>query len=396
MAAVTLIQASETTFDSLAIAEPARFYHPELDMLRFFAFLSVFISHLLPGEPPAQVHGLSSVIWNSVLAIKDAGNFGVCIFFLLSSYLITELLRRERLQTKDTHLKSFYVRRVLRIWPLYFAVLLLFVVGGLFCVPLRIQPGRVLAYILLVGNWYMVVQPLTTGPLRSLWSISVEEQFYVTWPFMIKIGGMRCIQSVSLALIPVSFLTIYITSLHQDHLDVTVWLNSLVQFQFFALGALLAIRLSGKSLELSPRYRGTLLLVGMLLWLVASGVCRIKRAGFTPAPSVMCAGYAVAALGSVSIFLAVLGIASRKLPQFPIYLGKISYGLYVFHEIGLSLSGALRKAAGLTSHTVAFFLLNGILAFGITVLLAMLSYKYIESPCLRLKKRFTFVESRSA
>jgi peptidoglycan/LPS O-acetylase OafA/YrhL len=394
-AATTLLQPSAAV-GSLVVAEPVRFYRPELDVLRFFAFLSVFFCHLLPAEPPAQVHGLSSVIWNSVLAIKDAGNFGVCIFFLLSSYLITELLRRESVQTNATHLRSFYMRRILRIWPLYFAVLLVFIIGGSLWPPMHIQPGRVLAYLLLVGNWYMVVHPLTTGPLRSLWSISVEEQFYVTWPFLIKAGGMQCIKAVSLALLPVCFVTILVASFHQVHLDVTVWLNSVVQFQFFALGALLAIHLSGQSLDLSPRFRVALLLAGTILWLVASGVCRIKRAGFTASPAVLCAGYAAAALGSVLMFLAVLGIAPRKLPLSLIYLGKISYGLYVFHEIGLSISGALRGAVGLTSHTPALFLLNGAVALGVTIILAMLSYKYLEYPFLQLKRRFTFIESRSA
>jgi peptidoglycan/LPS O-acetylase OafA/YrhL len=396
MAAVATLVQSPETYRPAPVAERSRFYRPELDALRFFAFLSVFLCHLLPGDPPPQVRGLASVIWRFILAIKDAGNFGVCIFFLLSSYLITELLRRERVQTNDTHLGSFYLRRVLRIWPLYFAVLFFFVIGGRFWPSLRVQPGRVLAYFLLVGNWYMVVHPFTTGPLRHLWSISVEEQFYVTWPFMIKVGGMRCIKVVSIAILPISFLTIFVASIYQDHPDVTVWLNGLVQFQFFALGALLAIYLSGESLHLSRRFRIAIGIAGVILWLVASGIFHIKRAGFTPGPAALCAGYAAVALGSVLIFLAMLGIASRRLPQLLIYLGKISYGLYVFHEIGLSISGALRKAVGLASHTPMLFLLNAVVALVFTIALAMLSYEYLESPFLQIKKRFTFVESRSA
>jgi peptidoglycan/LPS O-acetylase OafA/YrhL len=396
MAAVEMPVQSLETCSPSAAAERVRFYRPELDVLRFAAFVAVFFCHLLPGDPPPQVRGLSSVIWKSILAVRDAGNFGVCIFFLLSSYLITELLRRERIETNATHLRSFYMRRVLRIWPLYFVVLSVFVVGGTLWPSLHMQPGRVVAYALLVGNWYMVFYPLTSGPLRHLWSISVEEQFYLTWPFMIKVGGMRCVKTISLALLPASYLTIFIGSIYQSHLDVTVWLNSLVQFQFFALGALLAIHLSGGSLDLSRRSRAAMLLAGMVSWLVASGVFGIKRAGFTPHPAAMCAGYAAAALGSVLIFLAVLGIASGRLPRSLVYLGKISYGLYVFHEMGLSISHSIRKAVGLASHTPLLFLLNTAASLAITILLAMLSYKYLEYPFLRLKRRFTFVESRSA
>ena len=391
----TLIQSHEPYSPPTAV-ERARFYRPELDVLRFAAFLSVFFCHILPGDPTSQVRGLSSVIWKSIAAVREAGNFGVCIFFLLSSYLITELLRRERIETNATHLRSFYIRRVLRIWPLYFAVLSVYLVGGILWPPLHMQPGRVLAYALLVGNWYMVIYPLTSGPLRHLWSISVEEQFYITWPFMIKVGGMRCVQAVSLALLPASYLAIFFGSIYQSHLDVTIWLNSLVQFQFFALGALLAIYLSGGSLDLSRRSRAAMLIAGMVSWLVASGVFGIKRAEFTPSPAAMCAGYAIAALGSVLIFLAVHGIASGRLPRALVYLGKISYGLYVFHEIGLSISHSFRQAVGLASHTPLLFLLNAILSLAITIALAMLSYKYLEYPFLQLKRRFTFVESRSA
>jgi peptidoglycan/LPS O-acetylase OafA/YrhL len=239
----------------------------------------------------------------------------------------------------------------------------------------------------------MVIYPLTSGPLRHLWSISVEEQFYITWPFMIKVGGMKCIKVVSLALLPASYLTIFFGSIYQSHLDVTMWLNSLVQFQFFALGALLAIYLPGISLDLSRRSRAAMLIAGMVSWLVASGVFGIKRAGFTPHPTAMCAGYASAALGSVLIFLAVLGVASRGLPRSLVFLGKISYGLYVFQELGLSMSNSFRKAVGLASHTP---LHNAVLSLAITIAFAMLSYRYLEYPFLQLKRRFTFVESRSA
>jgi peptidoglycan/LPS O-acetylase OafA/YrhL len=169
-----------------------------------------------------------------------------------------------------------------------------------------------------------------------------------------------------------------------------------VQFQFFALGALLAIHFSGGSLDLSRRTRAMMLIAGMVSWLVASGVFGIKRAGFTPSPPAMCAGYAMAALGSVLIFLGVLGIASGRLPKSLVYLGKISYGLYVFHEMGISISHSFREAAGLASHTPLLFLLNAAVSLAITIVLAALSYKYLEYPFLQLKRRFTFVESRSA
>jgi len=93
-----------------------RFYRPELDVLRFLAFLSVFTVHRMDHLPidPARHFWL----YNFCLL----GNFGVPVFFLLSAFLITELLMREEEQIGTIHIRSFYLRRILRIWPLYFAV----------------------------------------------------------------------------------------------------------------------------------------------------------------------------------------------------------------------------------------------------------------------------------
>src|ERR1700685_180016 len=106
--AATLIEveATQTRADS--------FYRPGLDILRVLAFLLVFFAHGLIRhlDKPTQLG-----------AIGRAGGFGVCIFFFLSSYLITELLLREKSDTNTIRIPSFYVRRILRIWPLYFAMI---------------------------------------------------------------------------------------------------------------------------------------------------------------------------------------------------------------------------------------------------------------------------------
>src|ERR1700722_6435581 len=102
-----------TSLDSsagIAHVNAKRFYRPELDALRFFAFLGVLLHH---GPKP---QGFLTVV-------SDAGSFGLLMFFLLSAYLITELLFREREQTGTISWKHFFVRRALRIWPLYYAAL---------------------------------------------------------------------------------------------------------------------------------------------------------------------------------------------------------------------------------------------------------------------------------
>ena len=108
------------------VANNDRFYHPELDALRFVAFLAVFIHHALPRDASLYIaNGLSPAVTQWLLTAKEAGAFGLDLFFALSAYLITELLLREHAQRGSFSIPAFYVRRALRIWPLYFTFLAL-------------------------------------------------------------------------------------------------------------------------------------------------------------------------------------------------------------------------------------------------------------------------------
>ena len=121
-------------------AEAARFYVPELDSLRFFAFLAVFICHLS--------HELGGS-----LVITNTGTFGVDLFFTLSAYLITELLMREKERFGRVDVKSFYVRRILRIWPLYLGFLAtVFIIVKLHPVP-RVTDIYLITYMVFLGNF---------------------------------------------------------------------------------------------------------------------------------------------------------------------------------------------------------------------------------------------------
>src|ERR1700753_1939834 len=106
----------------MAALTQRRFYQPELDGLRFYAFLGVFICHTLPfdGALYRKFHLPLPALWG---AAAKAGACGVDLFFALSAFLITSLLLRERQETGSVSLPRFYLRRILRIWPLYFLVI---------------------------------------------------------------------------------------------------------------------------------------------------------------------------------------------------------------------------------------------------------------------------------
>ncbi len=372
-----------------------RFYRPELDALRFFAFLCVFAFHRMDYvavDPSAQP---------MAYAIGTAGAFGVPIFFLLSSFLIVELLLREREQTGSVHIKSFYVRRILRIWPLYFAAFFGLVALGHY-LP-NVGPKTYsswLAFLLFAGNWYIVRHGWIAGPIDPLWSIAVEEQFYIAVPLLARLGGRRILAVASLVLLVIS----YLTSVHYARLvysgESGQWVNSWFQFQFFAAGALLAIVLRSRV----PRWPMVLRVIVFVFaagcWIYAVMGPGVKSYDAHTTVAGAMGGWLLVLLGSILFFLAVLGTPERYIPRWLTYLGRISYGLYIFHSVvfylvfepadhwmprslvALHLPASIVPAVGTT------------LVLIISIASAGLSYRYFEKPFLKLKERFTFVRSR--
>ncbi len=114
-----------------------RFYYPELDSIRFFLFCAVWSFHALPKEESVYpIYQVPAALAGLITGIIKAGIYSLYLFFVLSAFLITELLLRERELRGSADLKAFYIRRLLRIWPLYFFVLAL---AGLFSVFDRSQ-----------------------------------------------------------------------------------------------------------------------------------------------------------------------------------------------------------------------------------------------------------------
>ncbi|HEV2698570.1 MAG TPA: acyltransferase [Terriglobales bacterium] len=378
---------------------PARFYRPELDVLRFFAFLSVFLHHGLPNFEASHFTGKPLIVVQLESVFKTAASFGVCLFFVLSAYLITELLDRERSLAGTVNIGSFYVRRILRIWPLYF-IFLFFAFGlGEILPACHIEPARLWSFVFLAGNWYVAAAGCAAFPIAPLWSISLEEQFYLAWPWIAKLGGPTLIAGLSLALLPASWVMLVVLSRRGTAPDSAIWVNSFVQFQFFALGALLALGLKRRNHSLGRLSRVALVGTGLLCWTLAAGVCHIKSNAPPPSASSLVFGYMLVAVGCASLLFGVLGVSRRFSPRL-LYLGKISYGLYVFHMLAIHGAWKAIASAGTLSQSsismkIVRLLSAQAVALSATMLLAILSYRFLESPFLKLKERFTVVRSRA-
>lgn len=257
-----------------SIQNPAkRYYRPGLDIVRFLAFMLVFFWHTLPMPTKSLVvrHNLAGaiVVYKVIL---NSSCFGLCLFFTLSAFLIFELLLREKRVTGTVAIKRFYLRRILRIWPLYYLGLALGI-----CWAFTFDRGgssvQSLAwFVVFAGSFQFVIEGLNDNPAGVLWSISIEEQFYVIAPFLVKHCSRRVLLGFCALVVAVSNLTLFVLAGKTvAPIDVT-WTNPLVQFECFAAGILLCLVLNGKTPNLRTGKRSLAVFVSAVSWLVAGNL----------------------------------------------------------------------------------------------------------------------------
>ena len=403
-------------------------YFPALDGLRGVAVLIVMLAHgsvrLFPGDLTYR-----------------GGWLGVEVFFVLSGFLITSLLLKEKLMSGRVSLTSFWTRRALRIWPLYYAVLLLYV----FVLPqldssmfARVyvaegEPGWG-AYRDSLWSFFVFLQNYVTGPsevrlgLGIFWSLAIEEHFYLFWPLLVTFLKPRFIGPAAVAVLVASFgcrtLALYgvlpsvdgLGHMTHENLD-AIALGSLVACVYalrrawivaaarhsyallvpavIVLVLLFADGWKGSPVSLSPPlfglYRPTLvaLAVGALIVAAVGRQVRFAEA---------------AAKAGGSRRRAERKRAPRPLGRFMesrpmVHIGRVSFGLYLLHPIILGATTALaRNTTGPWGQIDSVPALLGARILWTTVFLggtlglASLSYRYYEGPMLRLKKRFEKVK----
>jgi peptidoglycan/LPS O-acetylase OafA/YrhL len=368
-------------------AQVRSFYRPELDALRFFAFLAVFLFHFNRPVDLFVQHGIPRVIAQAATGLIETGVFGVDLFFVLSAYLITELLTREKETTGSLDVRGFYLRRILRIWPLYFVYI------GLALIPV-FNPNHALswrqavAFALLAGNWSIIVWG---WPLNSiivpLWTVSIEEQFYLLWPPIVRKLSRTHLGVAGIFMLFISTVTRIIMVAVHGGVN-SVWCNTLSRLDPIAAGVIIAAVLRGGVPKVGGYLRFALLIAGIAPMIFVANVWKIhepQQLDWTPT----LIGFPLVALGCSCILVAILGI-EFNIPRSLLYVGKISYGLYVFHRLGNVLSGML-----IPIHAAFLQLaLRPLLALAITLALATISYEVLEKPFLKLKNRFAHIASR--
>ena len=377
-----------------------RSYFPELDSLRFFAFLMVFgFHHGLPDlggwirdilamtiDLPILIlfgtGGIGNRLGPAVdHALSRNGWIGVNLFFTLSGFIITRLLLREELQYGRIDWSAFWVRRILRIWPLYYLIFLIGFLGLPFSDRIHgigLSSPQMPWFGLFLGNWSMIhFGPIGSDILSILWSVCVEEQFYIFIPMVIAILGTRGRWIFAISGILIAILQrISLARSGVEQYQITY--NSVAQMDSILAGVLLALALNHEPMRntivhLTKKYLVWLILPVSLFLITRNHLGHeiVLRQVVDPV--------AIWLVAVVWIMVAAAGSPRfSRILSWPAFVGagKISYGLYMWHEILLSLFG------------------SGFITLAAVILTAWLSYEFLEKPVLRYKRRWSRVESR--
>lgn len=380
-----------------------KFYLPQLDGLRFFAFFLVLFHHFpsaewyfAPGSPAQRM----------AVYLHQFGWIGVDLFLVLSAYLITKLLLLEYASEQHISLSSFYIRRILRIWPLYF-----FVVGiGFFLLPAlglfapdlhsaqysQFRQHHLLPYLFFFGNFSVATHGYTSvWTLDHLWTVGIEEQFYLLWPLLLCAlvkKNVRVVYGALLALLLFTFTCracLVHTSVHP-----MLWTNTFTRLDPLLLGIFLAFYRNG-----TPAREGTVMLKflsGLACVVAISAAPNIDKQSL----HVMWQ-YPLVDFGFMLIIDACITSNQGILPALLsnrqlVWLGKLTYGLYVYHILAIQFSDAIStpifKMVAVSDYMR--WIIEFCIALALTVVIAAVSYYVLERKFLKLKTRFAHIVSR--
>jgi peptidoglycan/LPS O-acetylase OafA/YrhL len=411
-------------------------YFPGLNALRFFAAMAVLVTHveftkkvMLHGDkfwlkidswiqgnaltsilrdgPPEPIHWLSPFV-------TFGGYIGVIFFFVLSGFLITYLILEEKRVSQDVSVKKFYMRRILRIWPLYYFLVFLgfFVLHHIPFFEVISQEDEffdhyainLVSFLFLLPNLSFALVMEGVPNLGHLWSIGVEEQFYLFWPVLLKFSKkpMRTLWFFLIGLITFKLLSFVIIRIFfpEPPPDPDLMIFSPIESYKRFIGSLKfeAMAIGGIGAGwIFYEYKRILnfIYLPFIQWLAILSIPIIVL--ITPVKLYT----ALYLFFSIPFLVIILNVATNKDCRYRLqhvildYLGKISYGIYmyhliciafVFHTLDYWLKFPLRLEAW---HTMLLYALSIPLTIGVSAL----SYHFLESPFIRKKRTFTTVIS---
>lgn len=351
------------------------FYSPQLDGLRFIAALLVFIHH----GPDLNYLGF----------IKKFGWVGVDLFLCISAFLLTRLLTLEFNKTGYIGIKNFFIRRALRIWPLYFFfVTVVCMLAYLrYMLDAKVCFSWWLSHLTFTNNFLTAIKGYSPIPYSAhLWTISLEEQAYLLLPVLllillrskVSIIEMKRWTVILLVVLMMTRLVFILSAIPHPF----IWVLPF-RADSFLLGALAAMITVNREVS----YPRVTIFLGITVMFGAAAL-----QSFEVDSLYQIFGYTLVAVGCVLVLVAsqANGMQNSLMACNSFrYLGKISYGIYVFHVICLALVAKFLSTMGVYHDT-----LHALLGLLLTVSLSAISYRLLEKPFLKLKSRFSVIESR--
>jgi peptidoglycan/LPS O-acetylase OafA/YrhL len=385
---------------------------PTLDGMRGIAVLLVLMFHFawtFPGDDPTTATTLMEKIAVRVHALLWSGWTGVDLFFVLSGYLITRGLVAPSKRALGTRLKMFWMRRVLRIFPLYYAFIIVGTIVALAVAGTSAWvPGP--SYWVYMQNYALAFDDEVLRWTAHFWSLAIEEQFYFVWPIVAVMVARRKLIPTILVLVPavvllragMVFKGAHVPALarifHDEHgIAKFVYRATFTRADGLLLGAFVAVTQREVSHPVSKAWRRlrfpifvatALALCG--LYVMANGLNDYDR-------RIMAIGYvALAMFFASAISMCADAVISDRARRFLswrplVACGKVSYGMYIFHWVLVILlvPRLVKMQAGMDVAT-QMALNTGVIVGGIAIVyvLAEISFRFFETPFLKLKGRF--------
>lgn len=363
----------------------SKVYFPNLNGLRFFAALAVIIHHT---EQFKSFFGMENY-WRFSI-IKIIGNLGVTLFFVLSGFLISYIILSEKKNNGNINYKNFFIRRALRIWPLYFLIIFL----SFFCFPyfdilnFNLSSNlnedfylKLILYIIFLPNFISRIFP-TTPFASQTWSIGVEEQFYMLWPFIISNAkNIFKLFTLFIFLFPIVKFILNFISIKTGSDDAWFYASKIfsdLSISSLALGSLAAyLVLEKKTQILNLIYnkwtiRSSYALLFILL-LYGKELPYLHQEIYSILFTIIIVNF------STNTKAIKISFENKVLN----YLGMISYGIYMFHPFCIVLSINLMNL--LEIYNPIYLYLSVIL---LSILISGCSYQFFELRFLNLKKKY--------
>ncbi len=323
------------------------------------------------------------------------GNLGVNFFFVLSGFLITYLLMKENDLFGKIDVIRFWKRRILRIWPLFYFC----VAFGFIAFPylktlfgyLPNESARPLYYVFFMNNFDFIRQGLPDASILGvLWSVAIEEQFYFVWPLLLFWLPTRSYPYLFSSVVGVSLLFrgIFDNPTYNEYHT----LSCMSDMAVGALGAWLIgqQKVKNRIIELHPLVIVGLYVTVLTLFFFRQEILFVNWVMRTIERPILAFLFLAVILEQNYSKNSIFKLGNSKVMS---YLGKITYGLYCLHFIGILIATTLTKEFHVNSNLWQVLILEAVIALMITIIMAMISYHYFESPFLKLKNKLSRVDT---